>query len=77
MQVNAGLLKRGRKFLKGAGPYLLLEMLLPGGTLLALLLWLSSGSSRGQPAEVHRRATDPAGIERVVSVHRPARITAG
>lgn len=27
--------------LKAYGPYLLMEMLLPGGTLLALLLWLS------------------------------------
>lgn len=74
--MKAGLLKRGRKFLKGAGPYLLLEMLLPGGTLLALLLWLSSGSSRGQPAEVQRRAMDPAVIERTVSVDRTARIRA-
>jgi hypothetical protein len=76
MQVNAGWFKRGRKFLKGAGPYLLLEMLLPGGTLLALLLWLSSGSSRGQPAEVQRRAMDPAAIERIVSVGRVAAIRA-
>jgi len=27
--------------LRKAGPYLLIELLLPGGTLVALLLWLS------------------------------------
>jgi hypothetical protein len=27
--------------LRAAGPYLLIEVLLPGGTLLALLLWLA------------------------------------
>ncbi len=27
--------------LRAVGPYLLIELLLPGGTLIALLLWLS------------------------------------
>ena len=66
--MNAGVFKRGRSFLKGAGPYLMLEMLLPGGTLLAVLLWLATGSSRGQPADVHRRVTEPVTIERVTCV---------
>ncbi len=33
--------------LRGLGPYLLLELLLPGGTLLALLLWLSQRLKSG------------------------------
>jgi hypothetical protein len=33
--------------LRGFGPYVLLEILLPGGTLFALLLWLSQRYMRG------------------------------
>jgi hypothetical protein len=40
------------RFLQRAGPYVLLEIVLPGGTLLALLLYLyRSGQLRG-PADV-------------------------
>jgi hypothetical protein len=34
-------LKRGLALLRGIGPYAAIEILLPGGTLIALLLWLS------------------------------------
>ena len=34
-------LKRGLALLRSAGPYAAIEILLPGGTLIALLLWLS------------------------------------
>lgn len=33
-------LKRGLALLRGIGPYAAIEILLPGGTLIALLLWL-------------------------------------
>jgi len=52
------------------GPYLLVELLLPGGTLLALLLWLSSGASRGQLAEVQQSVMSPVAVEQVVDVCR-------
>ena len=34
-------LKRGLALLRSVGPYAAVEILLPGGTLIALLLWLS------------------------------------
>ena len=40
--------------LRRTGPYVLVELLLPGGTLLALLLWLSNGVGRGHFADVPR-----------------------
>ena len=40
--LNAALwLKRGLALLRSVGPYAAIEVLLPGGTLIALLLWLS------------------------------------
>lgn len=55
-----------KKSLRRAGPYLLLELLLPGGTLVALLLWLSTALGRGQFADVQSRSSAPVCIERVV-----------
>ena len=46
---GASLLERGMALLRALGPYAALELLLPGGSLLALLLWLyrqRSGSLR-------------------------------
>jgi hypothetical protein len=40
--------------LRAYGPYLLMEMLLPGGTLLALLLWLSQRLGYMGPGSVYR-----------------------
>ena len=54
------------KTLRRAGPYLLVELLLPGGTLVALLLWLSNGVGRGHFANLHQAEISPAVIERVV-----------
>jgi hypothetical protein len=34
-------LKRGLTLLRSIGPYAAIEILLPGGTLIALLLWLA------------------------------------
>ena len=37
--------------LRKTWPYVLVEVLVPGGTILALLLWLSSGQAKGQFCE--------------------------
>ena len=52
--------------LRSAGPYMLIELLLPGGTLLAFLLWLSSGAARGQFAPPQLAADNTAAVERLV-----------
>jgi hypothetical protein len=44
-----------------------MELLLPGGTLLALLLWLSTGAGRGAFAEEHPPRIRAATVERVVA----------
>jgi hypothetical protein len=49
------------------GPYLLMELLLPGGTLFALLLWLSQGITRGGLMGVHQPVASPTTVERVVT----------
>jgi hypothetical protein len=74
VQVKAASFATARDSLRRAGPYLLLELLLPGGTLLALLLWLSSGVPRGQLADVQRLSPVRVAIERVVTVCRCASI---
>jgi hypothetical protein len=40
-EIAALWLKRGLALLRSIGPYAAIEILLPGGTLIALLLWLS------------------------------------
>src|SRR5947209_4390032 len=41
LRVNLGdWIERGVAILRGLGPYALLELLLPGGSLMVLLLWL-------------------------------------
>ena len=57
-----------RETLRRVGPYVLVEFLLPGGTLLALLLWLSNGVGRGQLASLHQPEISPPVVERVVDV---------
>ena len=52
--------------LRRLGPYVLIELLLPGGTLLALLLWFSSGASRGQFSDVQQVAPHPVAVARMV-----------
>ena len=52
--------------LRRIGPYVLIEVLLPGGTLLALLLWLSSGASRGQFSDVQQVAPQPVAVARML-----------
>lgn len=40
-EVAALWLKRALALVRSVGPYMAIEILLPGGTLIALLLWLS------------------------------------
>ena len=41
------------------GPYVLIELLLPGGTLVALGLWFANSAKRARAAE-NQAATEPA-----------------
>jgi hypothetical protein len=42
-------LARGIALLRAVGPYAAIEIILPGGTLLALLFWLYRRHQRGEP----------------------------
>ena len=42
-------LARGIGFLRAVGPYAAIEIILPGGTLLAVLFWLYRRHQRGEP----------------------------
>ena len=66
----SGSIAQIRKF----GPYLLIELLLPGGTLLALLLWLSQGLGRGGFADVQQSGTAPSAIEHTVAPREPLHV---
>jgi len=44
---------------RGFGPYLLVELLLPGGSLIALLMWLFRRYSRAHPAAQTKTANAP------------------
>ena len=66
--MNASRSKRFLSGLRNLGPYLLVELILPGGTLLALLLWLSQGMHRGAAGIVHKTALlSPSATERVIA----------
>ena len=56
--------------LRKASPYVLVELLVPGGTLLALLLWLSSGLGRGLFTDAQAPRVSPGKMERVVALRR-------
>jgi hypothetical protein len=55
-----------RRF-RRAWPYVLIEVFVPGGTIVAVLLWLSSGQAKGQLAEPQPIPSHHTGQERVVS----------
>jgi hypothetical protein len=46
---TASVVVRALALLKGVGPYAAIELLLPGGSLIALGLWLYSRHKRGKP----------------------------
>jgi len=59
------------------GPYVLMELLLPGGTLLALLLWISQGITRGGLLGVQHPVASPTAVERVFSPAATASTASG
>jgi hypothetical protein len=61
----------GLPALRRFGPYLAIELFLPGGTLIALMLWVFQGGARGAFAIEHAPALTPPAIEHVVSLMRP------
>jgi hypothetical protein len=65
--MNATALKNLLPKLRNLGPYLLIELLLPGGTLIALLLWLSQGLTRVGLQPVMPVVTLPAAVARVLA----------
>ena len=65
--MNALRSKRFLSSLHALGPYLLIELLLPGGTLLALLLWLSRGRARSGVGLVHKPGVTPFSVPRLRS----------
>ena len=62
-------LARTRAFrrLRRNWPYVLVELLVPGGTVIAFLLWLSSGQAKGQFAELQPVPDSQTAQERVVA----------
>jgi hypothetical protein len=53
--------------LRALGPYLLVEMFLPGGTLVALLLWLSQRYRRAGVGAVQGVATHAAAVPQAIA----------
>ena len=53
--MTAGWLARGAALLKTLGPYAALGLLLPGGSLIALLLWLYQHRRRGSVPPAGKR----------------------
>jgi hypothetical protein len=52
---------------RGLGPYVLMELLLPGGTLLAILFWLCQGGARTGLLAIPQPVAAPVAVEQVVS----------
>jgi hypothetical protein len=52
---------------RSLGPYVLMELLLPGGTLLALLLWISQGMARTGLLVIQPPLVSPAAVEQVIT----------
>lgn len=63
--------RRPRPALRKLWPYVAVELFLPGGTLVALLMWIMQRSRQGAYTPVHRPAVPPYSIERRVRVSRP------
>jgi hypothetical protein len=63
--MNATALKNLLLKLRALSPYLFVELLLPGGTLIALLLWLSQGMTRTGVMTVNLPVEVPAVIARM------------
>jgi hypothetical protein len=64
-KMNATTLKNLFLKLRALSPYLFVELLLPGGTLIALLLWVSQGMTRTGTLTVHLPVEAPAVVARI------------
>ena len=70
-------LQRGLALARSVGPYALIEILLPGGTLIALLLWLSRRGAFVQRFHPCNSTTPPcitrfSGISSIASMPLPS-----
>jgi hypothetical protein len=63
LQTLMGWLKRGVPVLRAIGPYAAIELLLPGGSLMALALWLVQRNARKTAAQL-RLSTQPSNSHR-------------
>ena len=69
--MNTFQLKSMSRRLRQAAPYLLVELLMPGGTLLAILMWLTQHSTTMRTGAHDLPPVPPAAIERVIDVPAP------
>ena len=74
--MNAAASNRILQALRSWGPYLLIELLLPGGTLLALLLWLYQRRAGGISVGTQQAGGTPRAIEHPISRSRPRMMVA-
>jgi hypothetical protein len=72
----AGWLARGVVAVRAIGPYAAIEVILPGGTLLAFLLWLYRHHRRGEPVRpliARSLCKTRLGVRRIIEAARSAR----
>jgi hypothetical protein len=62
--------------LRRTWPYLLIEVCVPGGTIVAALLWLSTGQGKGMFAEPQPVPNSPTAHERVIAEPPPRKMPA-
>jgi hypothetical protein len=70
MQVQENIMSAASRLLSSArklGPYVLVELLLPGGTLIALILWLSQGMHRTGLMTVEQPILAPTQVEKMIA----------
>ena len=70
--MNTNLILKSWTALRAVGPYLLIELVLPGGTLFAFLLWLSQRLKRsgaeGRESARNEKPTDSAELPQVPGI---------
>jgi hypothetical protein len=68
--MNAPVLNRVAQAIRSLGPYVLIELLLPGGTLFAVLLWLYRRTAAGSSRSIHVAKAAPSAVEFAVTATR-------
>lgn len=71
-----GWLARSVMLLRALGPYAAIELLLPGGSLLALTLWLYRRYRRGRSASARQLGEEPGELVEIERLHQ-VRVEAG